>query len=96
LAQRIRKRAAGATEIYVAYGSTEALFNICAQQADYDIPEVKEKIPTPLSPTGEELGIGDSWWYKGNIQSPSHTLQRSLDESPSPDEANFKSAKTST
>ncbi|KAF2434471.1 hypothetical protein EJ08DRAFT_730691 [Tothia fuscella] len=70
LAKQLRKRATGATETYVAYGSTEALFKICAQQADYDVPQVKEKVPTPISESGEELGVGEGWWYKDVYLTP--------------------------
>jgi cytochrome b pre-mRNA-processing protein 3 len=84
LAKQLRKRATGATETYVAYGSSEALFKICAQQADYDIPQIKEKMPTPLSPTGEELGVGSSWWYKGTFDNPRLHLKQRRSYIPSP------------
>jgi hypothetical protein len=54
----------------VAYGTTEALYRQCAVQANYDIPQMREKGGiVPKSETGEELGVGDSWWYKGMLAS---------------------------
>jgi hypothetical protein len=68
LARQLRKRATGTTETYVAYGSTESLYKLCAAQANYDIPQRREKDGiVPTSPTGEELGVGDGWWYTGTI-----------------------------
>jgi cytochrome b pre-mRNA-processing protein 3 len=66
LARQLRKRVSATTETYVAYGSTEALYKICAAQANYDIPQRREKDGVvPTSPTGEEIGVGDGWWYTG-------------------------------
>jgi cytochrome b pre-mRNA-processing protein 3 len=66
LAKQLRKMSVGTTETYLAYGSTESLYKICAAQANYDIPQIREKGGiVPKSPTGEELGVGDSWWYNG-------------------------------
>ena len=66
LAKQLRKRATGTTETYVAYGSTESLFKTCAEQADYDIPQVRERRGlAEKSAEGEDLGIGQGWWYSG-------------------------------
>ncbi|MCJ1286990.1 hypothetical protein MMC26_006337 [Xylographa opegraphella] len=65
LAQEFRKRAPETTETYVAYGVSEALVKECAKQADYSIPQAKEKgVEIPKSQNGEDLGVGIGWWYE--------------------------------
>lgn len=55
-----------AAETYVAYGMTQKLFEACSSQADYQIPQAFEKGATiPSTESGEHLGVGDSWWYRG-------------------------------
>ncbi|KAI9826346.1 MAG: Protein cbp3, mitochondrial [Thelocarpon impressellum] len=65
LAKELRRRAGRATETYVAYGVTEKLYKECARQADYSVPQAKDKaVPVPKTNTGVDLGVGDGWWYK--------------------------------
>ncbi|MCJ1434922.1 Protein cbp3, mitochondrial [Xylographa pallens] len=65
LAQEFRKRAPETTETYVAYGVSEALVKECARQADYSIPQAKEKgVEIPKAQDGEDLGVGTGWWYE--------------------------------
>ena len=67
LAQEFRKRAPETTETYVAYGVSEALVKECAKQADYSIPQAKEKgVEIPKTQGGEDLGAGTGWWYEGD------------------------------
>lgn len=55
-----------AAETYVAYGMTQKLFEACSTQADYQVPQASEKGATvPTTESGEHLGVGDSWWYRG-------------------------------
>jgi cytochrome b pre-mRNA-processing protein 3 len=70
LAKGLRKTAKSATETYITYGQTEALFKSCAAQADYTIPEEQRmSILTGKGPTktadGIDLGqaLGDTWWF---------------------------------
>ena len=66
LASAIRRHAAGTTETYVAYGSTESLLNECAAQASYTLPNAADKSATiPKTPDGQDLGTGKGWWYEG-------------------------------
>jgi len=70
LAKGLRKTAKTTTESYVIYGQTDAIFQACASQADYTIPEDKRmsiltgKGP-PKTADGADLGhaVGKSWWY---------------------------------
>ncbi|MCJ1395935.1 hypothetical protein MMC18_008821 [Xylographa bjoerkii] len=65
LAQEFRKRAPETTETYVAYGVSQALVKECAKQADYSIPQAKEKgAEIPKTKDGEDLGVGTGWWYE--------------------------------
>ncbi|KAK4974791.1 hypothetical protein LTR28_009954, partial [Elasticomyces elasticus] len=66
LAQAVRhSNLGGVTEPYVAYGATEKLIRQCASQADYDIPQVREKDGVvPKTGAGEDLGVGRGWWYE--------------------------------
>ncbi|KAK2762760.1 Protein cbp3, mitochondrial [Arachnomyces sp. PD_36] len=65
LAQALRSRARQTTDTYVAYGVTQKLFEACSSQADYTIPQVTEKgAEVPKTADGEDLGVGEGWWYK--------------------------------
>lgn len=67
LARAIRPRPGSVAETYVAYGMTQKLFESCSSQADYSIPQVSQKgVEVPKTPAGEDLGVSDSWWYKGS------------------------------
>lgn len=54
----------GATEPYIAYGSTEDLFRACARQCDYTIPNMRKSPPEPAPKNAaqEDVGIGSGWW----------------------------------
>jgi len=66
IAQRFRKRASSVTETYIAYGASEQLVKECARPAEYSIPQSKEKgAETPKTKDGEDLGVGEGWWYTG-------------------------------
>lgn len=66
--------AGAATETYVAYGVTEKLFKECARQADYSVPQALEKgAVVPKSEAGEDLGVGEGWWYRGMRSTHTHT-----------------------
>lgn len=55
-----------AAPTYTAYGVTENLFKQCSEQADYSIPQAQdENADMPKTADGEDLGIGDGWWHKG-------------------------------
>ncbi|OJJ50451.1 hypothetical protein ASPZODRAFT_11322 [Penicilliopsis zonata CBS 506.65] len=65
LAKSILPRPGTAAETYVAYGFTQKLFEACSSQADYSIPDAsgnRDKIPK--NEAGEDIGVGDGWWYK--------------------------------
>ena len=68
------KRATGnATETYTAYGATEVLYKECARQAQYSIPQAtSETDEVPKTEDGEDVGIGEGWWIKGNFSLPCH------------------------
>lgn len=56
------------TETYVAYGVTEGLVKECAKQADYSIPQAKQRgVEIPKTKDGQDLGIGTGWWYEGML-----------------------------
>ena len=60
------QRPGGAAEQYIAYGMTQRLFEACSKQGDYTIPQLKEKgAQVPKTEAGEDLGVGEGWWYKG-------------------------------
>lgn len=68
LAQSLRKHAKGTTETYIAYGATEVMFKSCSAQADYTMPQAKEKgVELPKGPDGMEMGVPakGSFWYEG-------------------------------
>lgn len=79
LASSLRSASKGATETYITYGLTEALFKSCAAQAPYTIPEEQRlgvytgKGP-PKNAREEDVGIPDEtvlaagegkkcWWF---------------------------------
>lgn len=65
LAKEVRRRGPINTETYIAYGATAELFKECARQADYTIPQVLEGGEAPKTAKGEDLGVGEGWWYNG-------------------------------
>jgi cytochrome b pre-mRNA-processing protein 3 len=66
LAKNFSRRPGNAAENYIAYGMTQKLFEACSTQADYKIPQASQKgAEVPKTETGEDLGVGESWWYKG-------------------------------
>lgn len=66
-AQRMRaqKQMLAATEPYVAYGSTQELFRICGRPGEYTMPKVENEENKKVLETGEEIGVGEGWWYNG-------------------------------
>ncbi|KAG0647663.1 cbp3 [Hyphodiscus hymeniophilus] len=59
--QGLRKRT---TETYTAYGATEILYKECAHQADYSIPQARDKdAEMPKTADEEDLGVGVGWWH---------------------------------
>lgn len=68
LAKDFSRRPGNAAETYVAYGMTQKLFEACSSQADYKIPQATQKgAEVPKTEAGEDLGVGEGWWYKGEI-----------------------------
>lgn len=66
LAKGFSRRPGNAAETYVAYGMTQKLFEACSSQADYKIPQASQKgAEVPKTEAGEDLGVGEGWWYKG-------------------------------
>ncbi|CAG8399255.1 unnamed protein product [Penicillium salamii] len=58
------RRPGNAAETYVAYGMTQKLFESCSTQADYKILQASQKgVEVPKTEAGEDLGVGESWWY---------------------------------
>lgn len=65
IAKELRKRLPAVTETYVAYGVCEKLVKECARQADYTIPQAREKnVQVPKTKDGEDLGVGTGWWFE--------------------------------
>jgi len=65
LAKDFSRRPGNAAETYVAYGMTQKLFESCSSQADYKIPQASQKgAEVPKTEAGEDLGVGEGWWYK--------------------------------
>uniref|UniRef100_A0A093XQN1 TIP41-like protein n=1 Tax=Talaromyces marneffei PM1 TaxID=1077442 RepID=A0A093XQN1_TALMA len=61
----LASRQGGAAETYVSYGFTQKLYEACSSQADYEIPQLAQKgVEVPKTADGEELGVGEGWWYK--------------------------------
>ena len=74
IAQKVRNIAPSFTETYIAYGACEILAKECARVADYTIPQVKEKDgEIPKNGKGEDIGVGDSWWYQSELPRPRKT-----------------------
>ena len=66
LSKALQPRPGTISETYFAYGITRRLFEACSRQADYSIPQASQKgAEVPKTSAGEDLGVGDSWWYKG-------------------------------
>ncbi|OOF92300.1 hypothetical protein ASPCADRAFT_175140 [Aspergillus carbonarius ITEM 5010] len=66
LARAIAPRPGTTAETYVAYGMTQKLFEACSNQADYKIPQLSQKgAQVPKTSAGEDLGVGEGWWYEG-------------------------------
>lgn len=64
IARELRKRAGPTTETYIAYGVCEKLVKECARVANYRIPQAQQKnTDIPKTKDGEDLGVGDGWWY---------------------------------
>ena len=58
--------AGGISLEYSVYGSSERMYELCAQQADYTIPQAQEKDGIiPRTDKDEDVGVGNSWWYSG-------------------------------
>ena len=69
LAEGVRKAAPSLTETYVAYGVCETLVRECSRVADYQIPQANDKnAEIPSNSKGEDVGIGESWWYQSMRQ----------------------------
>lgn len=67
LARSLALNPGSTAETYVAYGITQKLFEACSSQADYRIPQASQKgVQVPKIETGEDLGIGQGWWYEGS------------------------------
>ncbi|PYH76959.1 hypothetical protein BO82DRAFT_358709 [Aspergillus uvarum CBS 121591] len=65
LARAIASRPGTPAETYVAYGLTQKLFEACSTQAEYTIPQLNKKGgQVPKTAAGEDLGVGEGWWYK--------------------------------
>ncbi|KAL4903732.1 hypothetical protein BDW74DRAFT_38881 [Aspergillus multicolor] len=61
----IVRRPGGAAETYIAYGLTQKLFEACSKEGDYTIPQLKKKgAQVPKTEAGEDLGVGEGWWYE--------------------------------
>ena len=89
IAKELRKRATHTTETYVAYGVCEKLVKECARQADYTIPQARDKnAEIPKTKDDEDLGIGTGWWYESKHASPlrwlSYSENRCVNPSNSP------------
>ena len=71
IAKELRKRATNTTETYVAYGVCEKLVKECARQADYTIPQARDKnAEVPKTKDDEDLGVGTGWWYESKPAPP--------------------------
>jgi hypothetical protein len=66
----------GATEIYVSYGMTQRLFEACSAQANYKIPQTSQNVEIPRAPSGEDLGVGEGWWYESMLTISLHVSHR--------------------
>lgn len=64
VAQDFKKVVGRTTESYSAYGGTEDLYKECSRQADYTIPQLEDPEAEALrTEDGEDLGVGQGWWY---------------------------------
>ena len=71
IAASVRKNLPGVAETYVAYSSSEKLVRECGRQAQYSIPQSKEKnAEIPKTKYGAQLGVGDGWWYSSMFSQP--------------------------
>jgi len=60
---KARGRAGSSYEIY---GSTELIYDLCKNQASYEIPQAAERdAEMPKTEDGEDLGVGKGWWFNG-------------------------------
>lgn len=65
LSESLLPRPGKTVETYVSYGMTQKLFEVCSAQADYKIPQASQKgAETPKTASGEDLGVGEGWWYE--------------------------------
>ena len=72
LAKEFRKRASNLTETYFAYGVCDRFVKECSRQADYTIPQAREKnVEVPKTKDKEDLGVGTGWWFDSKHFSPS-------------------------
>ena len=62
----------------MAYGSCEKLVKESARQAAYTIPQGSDKsVPILKTKDGEDLGVGESWWYQSmHTLSGAHAFER--------------------
>lgn len=66
IAKGFMKALPGMTQTYRAYGVCEMLVKECARQADYTIPQARQKnVEVPKTKDNEDLGVGTGWWYEG-------------------------------
>ena len=75
IGKELRKRLpTDLTETYIAYGVCETLVKECARQADYTIPQVRQKnVEIPKTKDQEDLGVGTGWWFESE-RHISHSL----------------------
>ena len=65
IVKEVRKRLPNITETYKAYGACEVLVKECARQADYTIPQARQKnVEIPRNKDDEDLGVGTGWWFE--------------------------------
>lgn len=83
LAAEARKRLPSVTETYVAYGVTEKLIKECGRQAAYSIPQRNEKDASiPKTKDGEDLGVGNGWWYESKTECYTLTVEQTVNPDP--------------
>ena len=65
ISSKLRSALPATTQTYVAYGICEIFVKECARQADYEVPQRKEQnVPIPRTDDGQDLGVGNGWWYE--------------------------------
>ena len=65
IAKEFSKQFPSVTETYRAYAICERLVKECAQQADYTIPQARERnVEIPKTKDQEDLGVGTGWWFE--------------------------------